>query len=94
MSKKKQPIRANIPQETLARARAELAGSPPAATSVVEGSAPIARAARPAPPMRTAATTIDDLHSEYSYVIRDLRSMAILAGILFVALIVVALIVI
>jgi hypothetical protein len=92
MSKKKQPIRANIPQETLARARAELSSS--AAAPVVETSgASAVRTARPVSPVR-AVTTVDDLHNEYTYVISDLRSMAILAGILFVALIVVALIVV
>ena len=105
MAKRKRS-RPNLPQETLARARAELYGEEEAA-KIAEKEAEEA-AARPAPKPKTrktykggvvterevlpAATSVEELRDEYVYVLADLRSMGILAGVLFVGLVVVSLI--
>ncbi|MFP4321431.1 MAG: hypothetical protein ACLFTK_03170 [Anaerolineales bacterium] len=103
---KKKTSRPNVPKETLARARAELYGAteltkatdtPPAA-----GSRAAARQQQESASLRKAgpgvatapAVTIEDLKAEYVYVISDLRNMGILAGLLFVGLIVAATIII
>ena len=77
MARKKQK-QANISQETLERARREAAGeiiassTAPAAQPVKSGKVEAAQVQK---------TTIEDLEQEYSYVMIDLRSMAILAGV-------------
>lgn len=73
----------NLSQETLARARRELYGTtgpvvPQREEAPADGPA---RAQRPAP-------AAPDLNAHYAYVIRDLRSMAILAGIFITVLVV------
>lgn len=138
MSKRRER-KPNLPQDTLNRARQQLAGdlieqTEKTVESVPETTSeppPSAKAAPPSPPRRaessrertsrrrapgtsstpgssrkdktsdpayvrnllanpTKIVTEDQLRQEYSYVLADLRSMGILAGILFVALIVVA----
>lgn len=88
MSKAKKNLRPNIPQETLARARAELSQGYTAPEVHVT-----TRQATSKTPS-TAASGPVDLRSEYHYVISDLQSMGLLAGLLFVALIAVSLVVI
>ncbi len=86
----------NLSQAALERARAELYanGEVPASaapTPMVERKP----AARPvATKITKSVLTIDDLREEYGYVLVDLRNMALLAGFLFVALVVAALVLI
>ncbi len=99
---KKKSKRPNLPQEALERARAErrgeTVGSAPA--PVVEKSGAngtMAVAAKPKVAKRSPAMTrripsIPELIQEYSYVLTDLRYLAILAALLFVAIIAAALI--
>lgn len=94
---KKKGSRPNVPQEALARARAELYGETniaPETTRQEEAPEGTVAAARKRAPQRKIkpAVSIDDLREEYVYVISDLRSMAILAGLLFIALIAAALV--
>lgn len=87
MSKKK-GTRPNVPQETLARARAELHGEVGIVSSNKEKAptATVAAARESAKPLvqprkagKTGAhLTMEDLKEEYSYVTDDLRKMAIL----------------
>lgn len=95
---KKTTKKPNLPQQTLERARRELAGVD---TSATEASADVASraaarstsiAATPSRRNVGTAVSIDELREEYSYVIADLRSMGILAAILFVALVIAALV--
>jgi len=93
---KRKSKRPNVPEQALARARAEMGGASPAVAAVAAtekqntpATVPNRPTSRKAP---TAAVTVEDLKAEYVYVISDLRSMAILAGILFVALVVASLI--
>ena len=120
---KRKKRRPNLPQETLARARAELYGEEEAAKMAAEEAEAEAEAQAEAevesraeaeeaapvkakPETRTrksykggrvkevlpAATSIEELRDEYVYVLADLRSMGILAGVLFVGLIIASLI--
>lgn len=99
MSKKKS-TRPNLPQETLARARAELQGETVLAPSSSDKGATVASAREGAKPLvqprkvvRTGSmVTIEDLKAEYSYVIGDLRNMAILTVGLVIFLVVMALV--
>ncbi len=99
---KKKSKRPNLPQETLERARAELHGEAEAPVTVAESSgsdgAAVAVAAKPKAAKRTGTglatrriPSIAELIVEYGYVLRDLRNLAILATLLFVAIIVAAL---
>lgn len=88
MARKKQR-QANISQETLNRARREAAGE--------IYTSPAAAAAQPVRNGKVEAaqvqkTTIQNLEQEYSHVMVDLRSMAILAAILFAGLVVLSVI--
>ncbi len=103
---KKKKSRPNVPQETLARARAELYGTTELATEAAEaapeGSRAAARQQQAGASVRKSqpgqgtipAVTINDLKSEYVYVISDLRNMGILAALLFVGLFVASIILI
>lgn len=88
----------NLPKETLARARAELYGdaAPPQAEETKSSSqSSVTRSgAKKSSIAPAAAVTVDDLRAEYIYVITDLRSMGILAAILFIGLVAVAALVI
>ena len=80
---RKKSRRPNLPEQTLAKAKSELYGngvSQPAGVAASSSGA----AARPA---NRSAVSIEDLKVEYAYVINDLRSMALLAGLLIVALV-------
>ena len=100
---KKKSKRPNLPQETLERARAELHGEAEASVTVAESSgsdgAAVVAAAKPkAVAKRTGAglatrriPSVAELIEEYSYVLRDLRNLVILATLLFVAIFVAAL---
>ena len=81
MAKKSQ--KPNLPQETLERARRELArsGSLPAQPVSVD-------AAPKAKVKVNQATTQADLAQEYSYVVGDLQQMAILAAGIMVVLVI------
>ena len=99
---KKKSKRPNLPQETLDRARAERRGETlgPAPVAVPDKSGSngtLAVAAKPkvakrSPLMTRRVPAIAELIQEYSYVLSDLRYLAILAAILFVAIIAAALI--
>lgn len=87
---KKTNRRPNLPEQTLARARREMANSPYTPPAPVVSEAPAAPApARPAP---SRAARQVDLRQEYAYVMNDLQNMGILAGVLMTLLIVVSLI--
>lgn len=95
---KKKSKRPNISQETLERARAEMRGEPVQAVvtaNTMVSDAPPAAKAKVKP--RTAVglatrhiPTLEELLNEYGYVLKDLRNMLILAGLLFAAIIVAA----
>jgi hypothetical protein len=101
---KKKSKRPNLPQETLERARAELHGDTQVPVTVAESSgsdgAAVAAAAKPKVAAKRPGTSlatrripsISELIQEYSYVLRDLRYLTILATLLFVAIIVAALV--
>jgi hypothetical protein len=83
--------RPNLPQETLDRARRELEHSgeiapiPAARTRVIGSAAPVAAPAAPKPSLVRRSA---DLRQEYTYVLTDLRNMAVLAAAIFAVLIV------
>jgi hypothetical protein len=89
---KKKSKRPNLSAETLERARAEMRGDR-VAPVMAEPTGAVAAApkAKVAPKRSGLATrripTLDELRSEYSYVMRDLRSLVILAGILLIAIV-------
>ncbi len=94
---KKKSKRPNLPQETLDRARAERRGeafgSAPVTVPENNGSnGTMAVAAKPkvakrSPSMTRRIPSISELIQEYSYVLSDLRYLAILAAILFIAIV-------
>jgi len=85
----KKTTRPNLPQETLERARRELAQSGviidepvrPVEAAPGMAAAPVA-VVRPRHPVTQA-----DLRAEYAYVAHDLRSMAILASLFMIVLV-------
>lgn len=81
----------NLSQAALERARAELYS---AGGEVAVSPAPTTERKVEKPVYRVSKTTltIDDLREEYGYVLVDLRNMALLAGFLFIALVVAALV--
>jgi hypothetical protein len=86
---KKKSKRPNLSQDTLERARAELRGdlAPAAApTSAAPVSAKPAKRPTASPIARRIPTT-DELIANYAYVLKDLRNLAILAGILLLGII-------
>lgn len=94
---KKKSKRPNLSQETLERARAEMRGDrpEPVAEKVSTNGGPTVAAAKP---KRTAAPnlatrripSIEELIREYSYVLKDLRNLAILAIVLLFVIVVAA----
>jgi hypothetical protein len=94
MARKGKGRQPNLPEEALARARAELYGEAQTETPTTQPQSTAqprsTPRSKPAPVYR--AMTIDDLRQEYAYVIRDLSSMFVLAAVLFVGLIVTSLI--
>jgi hypothetical protein len=95
MPKKSKGSRPNIPEAALARARAELNGEVQVDTKPQNG-----HVAPRLTPLKAVAfssgktVTLDELRQDYTYVIADLRSMAMLAGVLFVGLIIVSMVVV
>ncbi len=106
MARNKKSKRPNLPQETLERARAELRGDMYVGGDEGEEVAPAVTAAAKAKPstasvqanrVKRAAIqsvrripSIDDLLTEYHYVLRDLRHLALLAGALLAIIVVVS----
>jgi len=97
MAKKKNK-RPNLSQDTLERARAELRGERTEAQSAgavqtmpTNGSSAVQAKPKPKRAGTSLATrrvpSLNELLSEYSYVLRDLRNLAILAVILMVIII-------
>lgn len=82
----KKTRRPNLPQETLERARREMAIS--GAIEIAETPKAAAEAAQPAAvkPKR-AFVPHHDLRTEYAYVMNDLRNMAVLAATFMVVLV-------
>ncbi|NJL95002.1 MAG: hypothetical protein HC915_15410 [Anaerolineae bacterium] len=91
---KKKTRRPNLPEETLARARAELYGesAAPVAAPAESRPAPAPAPRKPAKPL--IAVSVEELKQEYGYVLRDLQSMGLLAILLVVVMVLVALVVI
>jgi hypothetical protein len=96
---KKKTKRPNLSQETLERARAELRGDRSEPVAVAEkvsaNGGPAVAAAKPkratAPNLATRRIpSIEELIKEYSYVLKDLRNLAILAIVLLLAIVVAA----
>lgn len=97
---KKKTKRPNLSQETLERARAErmterpevVAGSDGAAVSNVAAVSAKPKAKRQGSLATRRVPTAEELQAEYAYVGTDLRHLAILAGVLFLLIIVAALV--
>jgi NADH:ubiquinone oxidoreductase subunit 6 (subunit J) len=102
---KKKSKRPNLSQETLERARAEMRGTPldqsamSPAVSASNGAAMTAAAVaakkvkRAGTPLATRhIPTTEELIAEYNYVLKDLRYLFTLAGILLLAIIVAAIV--
>jgi len=101
---KKKSKRPNLSQETLERARAEMRGTLPdqavvsPTASASNGSAVAAPAVAAAKKVKRAGTplatrhipTTEELIAEYSYVLKDLRYLFTLAGILLLAILIAA----
>jgi hypothetical protein len=101
---KKKSKRPNLSQETLERARAEMRGERLAPTigeeTASNGSTPVApmmagtakqKQKRAGSPLATRhIPSSEELLKEYSYVLTDLRNLAILAGILLLVLVIAA----
>jgi hypothetical protein len=87
MSKQRKSTAPNIPAQSLARARAELAGTivAPALDDLPNPEAPAPKKGK-----NYHLITTEDLKHEYVYVVNDIRNMAILAALLFVAMVVIA----
>jgi hypothetical protein len=92
MAKKGKGRQPNLPEEALARARAELYGETQAETPASQPQFTAQPRSTSKPKVAYRAVSIDDLRQEYAYVIRDLTSMFVLAAVLFVGLIVASLI--
>ena len=100
---KKKSKRPNLSQETLERARAELRGErpEPVAEAAPSNVSAVVAPAKPKTATKRAANpslatrripSVSELIAEYSYVIRDLRNLAILAAILMIAIVVAAIV--
>src|SRR5882724_1787269 len=96
---KKKTKRPNLSQETLERARAErlgerteqVNGTDGASVSNVAASAAAKPKVKRTPSLASRRVpTTDELLAEYAYVLSDLRNLAILAGVLFVLIIIAA----
>lgn len=75
----KKTRRPNIPEETLERARRQMAKAP-AVPVVTPAAAEADSPAKEAPAPKRHALSSADLRAEYAYVVSDLQNMAILAG--------------
>lgn len=84
----------NLPAQSLARARAELQGITGtfADPNAPVNGAEIALRPKIAQPIAYRSVTVEDLKNEYVYVISDIRNMALLAGLLFVGMVVVSIV--
>jgi hypothetical protein len=84
----KKTTRPNLPQETLERARRELAQSgvlPDEPMHLENHSRPVPAAAEVVKPRRSVFQA--DLRTEYAYVVNDLRNMATLAAAFMIILV-------
>ena len=86
---KKTTRKPNLPQETLERARRELArsGDIPAEPASSGNGAATIEPVKPKRSQTSAPAANVDLSKDYAYVIADLQQMAMLAGAILVALI-------
>lgn len=96
MAKKKNIDNLNLPQEALARARAELAaekGKPVEEISTKAASEKVIKKTSSAQHVSSFKRTMtrDELQAEYGYVLADLKSMALLALLLFIGMVAVSL---
>jgi hypothetical protein len=95
MAKKKTSRQPNIPLQALERARVELLQENPslaaATPAVAETVQPAKKPAAHVVSSIKKTMTREELAQEYGYVLADLQSMAILALLLFIAMVVVAL---
>jgi len=100
---KKKSKRPNLPQETLERARAEMRGDriqtleaeeteSTNGTLAVASNKPKAKRSGGAAVASRRVPTTQELLAEYAYVLKDLRNLLILAGILMAIIIVLALV--
>ncbi len=85
MARKKTTSRPNLPAETLRRARREITGQD---VAVPEARPKKKRDTPPDVDTTVRKITMEDLASEYAYVATDLRNMGLLAGALFIFLII------
>jgi len=92
---KKKSKKPNVSAQALERARQELYSGDTAATAVVDKAPAAGTPATTAPrPIKAKpAVTPEELSGEYAYVLSDLKSMFILAGVLFVAMVIVSLLI-
>lgn len=96
MAKKKSERRPNLSADVLERARAELSGQDKEKKTdkgevMVAGGATVRVASRSV--MGSASRRIptqEELRQDYAYVLKDLRNLAVLAGALFVLIIIIA----
>jgi hypothetical protein len=86
----KKSRRPNLPQETLARARAEMYGMSVVDATEKTDKPPPARSgeAVPRPAARQKVVRVVDLAQDYAYVISDLEKVAMLAAVLMAVLVV------
>jgi hypothetical protein len=90
---KKKGRKPNISSQALERARAELSHEGNVATATEDTTPDVVRESKPRQQVVRSfkrTMTREELSQEYGYVIQDLRSMAILALILFVGMIAVS----
>src|SRR5689334_8636148 len=98
---KKKTKRPNLSQETLERARAErlgertapIVGTDGASVSNVAVAGVKSKVKRSSSLATRRIPTTEELLAEYAYVLRDLRNLAILAGVLFTLIIIASFIV-
>jgi hypothetical protein len=83
----KKSKRPNLSAETLERARAEMRGelTPPASGAAPAAARPAKRTVAPTAARRIPTT--DELISNYAYVMKDLRNLVILAGVLLLLIV-------
>jgi hypothetical protein len=98
---KKRSKRPNLSQETLERARAEMRGDriqtveadePETTNGTMASASGKPKIKRPAAVGTRRVPTTQELVAEYSYVLRDLRNLLILAGLLMAVIIVLAIV--
>ncbi|MBX3085878.1 MAG: hypothetical protein KF716_29855 [Anaerolineae bacterium] len=95
---KKRAKRPNLPQEALERARAELRGDiveTPVAVSTNNNTGAVKAKAPKASTTTTFSRrmpTMEELHAEYDHVMKDLRKLVVVSGLIMVGIIVAALV--